>query len=109
MPTRVSAGGAGTVVDVEECSVESEWDDDGYHESLILRGRTAEESFELAGRVVSLIPLRNRRKRDDGNLLHTRIAEGMTKYTYNGRKALGMSEYLDQIVDGEPLGRRQGV
>jgi hypothetical protein len=28
----------------------------------------------------------------------------MTEYTYNGIVGYGMSEYLDQVVDGKPIG-----
>ena len=34
----------------------------------------------------------------------TRIMEAMTEFTCNGERALGMAEYLDQIVDGRPIG-----
>jgi len=40
--------------------------------------------------------------------LHTRIAESMTEYRCGNRIGYGMSEYLDQIVDGEAVGRRAG-
>ena len=50
--------------------------------------------------MLNLIPLRNRR---DG--LVTRISEGLTKWTLeDGRVGYGLSEYLDQIVDGQPVG-----
>jgi hypothetical protein len=47
----------------------------------------------VEGRVLSLIPLRNRR---DGHT--TRIGEGMTEWTCEGRTGYGLSEYLDQIA-----------
>jgi hypothetical protein len=35
----------------------------------------------------------------------TRISEGMTEWTLaDGRVGYGLSEYLDQIVDGAPVG-----
>ena len=37
-------------------------------------------------------------------MLTTRISEGMTEYTYKGIVGYGMSEYLDQVVDGKPVG-----
>ena len=56
--------------------------------------------WRVTGRVLNLIPLRNRR---DG--LVTRISEGLTEWTLDdGRVGYGLSEYLDQIVDGEPVG-----
>ena len=73
-----------------------------------MRCATAAQSYELEGRVCSLIPLRNRRQLPDGTWLHTRITEAMTEYSWNGRTGLGMSEYLDQIVDGRPSGIEKG-
>jgi hypothetical protein len=35
----------------------------------------------------------------------TRISEGLTRWTTSdGRVGYGLSEYLDQIVDGAPVG-----
>ena len=28
----------------------------------------------------------------------------MTEYTFEGKTGYGMSEYLDQIIEGEPVG-----
>jgi hypothetical protein len=64
------------------------------------------EAYNVEGRVLSLIPLRNRRKTPDGRELATRITEGFTEYTCNGHVGYGMSEYLDQIVNGKPTGAR---
>ena len=55
---------------------------------------------------MSLVPLRNRRVAPDGEKLVTRISEGMTRWTWNGRTGYGLSEYLDQIVDGRPVGSK---
>ena len=76
-----------------------------FHERL---ARDLVARYELEGRVCSLIPLRNRRQLPDGRWLQTRITEAMTEYRWNGRTALGMSEYLDQIVDGRPSGIGRG-
>lgn len=56
---------------------------------------TCADDTELAveGRVLSLIPLRNRR---DGRV--TRISEGMTEWRCEGRTGYGLSEYLDQVA-----------
>jgi|FLYL01.1.fsa_nt_gi hypothetical protein len=50
------------------------------------------ETVDLSGRVVSFVPLRNRR---EGMVTH--IGEGMTEYECLGRRGLGISEYLDQV------------
>jgi hypothetical protein len=57
--------------------------------------------------VLSLIPLRNRRQDPTtGDLLVTRISEGLTEWSIDGVDVpgYGLSEYLDQIVDGKPVG-----
>ena len=59
----------------------------------------------MKGTVLDLIPLRNRRRDDQGNELVTRISEGLTEWTLDdGRVGYGLSEYLDQIIDGAPVG-----
>ncbi|HET6794510.1 MAG TPA: hypothetical protein VFH45_08720 [Acidimicrobiales bacterium] len=74
--------------------------DDSYHDSIDARLRSGDREWHIQGKVLSLIPLRNRR---DGMV--TRISEGMTRWTTDGdRVGYGLSEYLDQIVDGQPVG-----
>ena len=90
---------------ITQATMESDWDENGYQTHL--RARIVTESganYSVDGRVMSLIPLRNRRKTPDGAELTTRITEGMTEYTCNGQVGYGLSEYLDQIVDGQPTG-----
>src|SRR5690606_19880955 len=86
--------------------ISTEWEgDDRYHRSIsaVLRAKDAAgepREWKVSGRVLNLIPLRNRR---DG--LVTRISEGLTEWTLDdGRVGYGWSEYLDQIVDGAPVG-----
>ena len=81
--------------------------DDQYHDSItaVLRSSRSEKEWKVTGRVMNLIPLRNRRPDPDGNMLVTRISEGMTEWTLDdGRVGYGLSEYLDQIIDGQPVG-----
>lgn len=90
---------------ITRCSIDSDWDGNWYQTAL--RAKVETESgaaYEVEGKVMSLIPLRNRRKDADGNELNTRITEGMTEYRCNGMTGYGLSEYLDQIVDGKPVG-----
>lgn len=51
------------------------------------------ERLRVEGRVLSLIPLRNRRS---GRV--TRISEGLTRWSCEGRTGYGLSEYLDQVA-----------
>ncbi|MGH7814984.1 MAG: DUF7064 domain-containing protein [Candidatus Binataceae bacterium] len=48
----------------------------------------------ITGRVLSMIPLRNRRA---GAV--TRIAEGMTEWNWDGKIGYGLSEYLDHLTE----------
>jgi hypothetical protein len=79
--------------------------EDHYHQGIeaVLRATDAEQNpleWRIKGRVLNLIPLRNRRDE-----LVTRISEGLTEWTLDdGRVGYGLSEYLDQIVDDEPVG-----
>lgn len=95
---------SGEYVMINEARIESEWDENWYQTKLRAWAKTDEREYEVQGRVISMIPLRNRRKRDDGTDLVTRITEGMTEYTCDGKTGYGLSEYLDQIVDGKPVG-----
>ena len=40
--------------------------------------------------------------------LQTRITEGMTEYRCGDLVGYGLSEYLDQIIDGQPNGKVAG-
>jgi hypothetical protein len=85
--------------------------DDQYHDEIegVLRSSRSDREWEFSGRALSLIPLRNRRQAPDGEWLQTRISEAYTEWTvrsgeFEGRVGYGMSEYLDQIIDGAPVG-----
>lgn len=94
---------------ISECVIESDWDDNGYQTALRAHVKTeGGKTYAVTGRVLSLIPLRNRRTGADGAELQTRITEGMTEYRCGERVGYGLSEYLDQIVDGQPNGKVAG-
>jgi hypothetical protein len=73
---------------------------DAYHDTIEAVLRSGSDEWKVTGKVLNLIPLRNRREG-----LVTRISEGMTEWTLeDGRVGYGLSEYLDQIIDGKPVG-----
>lgn len=85
--------------------------DERYHDRIdaVLGSSRSGREWRITGRAISLIPLRNRRQTPDGDWLQTRISEAYTQWTVQtgeqeGRTGFGMSEYLDQIVDGAPVG-----
>ena len=90
---------------IVEATMESDWDENGSQTALRSQVRTESGvEYDIEGRVLSMIPQRNKRKTADGNELITRITEGMTEYRCLGKVGYGLSEYLDQIVDGRPSG-----
>jgi hypothetical protein len=91
---------------VLHCTIETGWRGEAqYHQTITALARTDEREYRITGDVLSMIPLRNRRTAPDGERLMTRISEGMTKWQVEGvGTGYGLSEYLDQIVDGVPVG-----
>jgi hypothetical protein len=91
---------------VQHCTIETGWrGDDVYHQTISALARTDEREYRITGDVRSLIPLRNRRTTPEGEQLMTRISEGMTEWQVEGvGTGYGLSEYLDQIVAGAPVG-----
>ncbi|MGH9047335.1 MAG: DUF7064 domain-containing protein [Acidimicrobiales bacterium] len=86
--------------------IRSTWEGEGrYHQEIEAELVTEEKTWRVTGSVLNLIPLRNRRHDEAGNELVTRISEGLTRWQLDdGRVGYGLSEYLDQIVDGLPVG-----
>ena len=95
---------------VVKVRVRTDWDEANGTQQQVGITMTTQEGlvYEVTGEVVGMVPLRNRRKTDDGSLLTTRIAEGMTIWTcpqLSDAPGSGLSEYLDQVIDGRPVGR----
>jgi hypothetical protein len=89
-------GGYTPIVDA---TLSTTWSDEYDQEQLVCVAKTPGREIEIKGSVMSFIPLRNRR---EGKV--TRIGEGMTRYEWEGKTGYGLSEYLDQIEDGVPVG-----
>jgi hypothetical protein len=83
------------------CQLTTGWvGDDSYHDTLQATLSSGAREWKISGRVLRLVPLRNRREGQT-----TRISEGLTEWTMeDGRVGYGLSEYLDQIVEGQPVG-----
>jgi hypothetical protein len=92
---------------IRDASIATVWKGgDTYHAELRATATTSAGTYEVTGRVLNLIPLRNRRTTPEGEQLVTRISEGLTEWTCRDQTGYGLSEYLDQIVDGQPVGSR---
>jgi hypothetical protein len=84
---------------VDDATVETDYDERWYTKAVHLQVAAGGKEYDVEGDVWSLIPLRNRR-----NDMVTRITEGMTRWRCGDLEGGGLSEYLDQIVDGRPVG-----
>lgn len=98
----------GEYVMIRDAKIETVYDEHQCQDTFKVWAKTDEREYEVEGRVMSLIPLRNRRRTPEGEELLTRITEGMTEYRCDGLTGHGLSEYLDQIVDGAPVGLTAG-
>jgi hypothetical protein len=79
---------------VNHLDLTTRWKDPGhYHEGLDLTLNTTAGAVEISGKVITMLPLRNRR---DGKV--TRISEGLTEWRCGDHVGYGWSEYLDQIA-----------
>ncbi|MFO7962360.1 MAG: hypothetical protein R6U50_00415 [Desulfobacterales bacterium] len=96
-----------TYINITDARLSTNWDENDYQTDFTVWAKTDEREYDVEGRVLSLIPLRNRRKSPDGERLLTRITEGMTEYRCDDRIGYGMSEYLDQIVNGKAVGKSE--
>jgi hypothetical protein len=77
-----------------EAEVEADYEENGlYHRAVRARVKTKKgEQLEFEGKVLSFIPLRNRRA---GHVTH--IGEGMTEWKCGDRVGYGLSEFLRQV------------
>lgn len=89
--------------DITDMDLITQWDANKDPVTLQLSVRTAERAVRMDGRVKTLAPLRNRRKVGD-ETLQCRIAEGLTEWDWDGRSGIGVTEYIEFLEDGEPVG-----
>ncbi len=91
-------------VPIRSVDLSSEYDDGWYHHSVDALVKTDDAEYPVHGTVWSNIPLRNRREG-----MVTRITEGMTTWRCGDLVGSGLAEYLDQIIDGRPVGTNEGI
>jgi hypothetical protein len=91
----------------DEIEVSTQRDVESQPRSVTVALAAAQRRWVFRGEVDAVVPLRHRRRDDDGALNATRIAEAATVWTAeDGTTLHGMSEYLDQVHDGRPVGLR---
>lgn len=89
--------------EVTDLDLHTNWSDEQDPESVVLGVRTANRKAVIEGNVITMTPLRNRRKAD-GEVLISRVAEGFTEYTWDGLTGYGMMEYIERVEDGVAVG-----
>lgn len=93
----------GNYEEVVDMDVSTEWTERQDPARVVLGVRTARRKARIAGEIIRLAPLRNRRKAD-GEVLVSRIAEGFTRFDWDGKQGHGMTEYIERIEDGKLAG-----
>jgi len=93
----------GRYEDIVDMDVQTDWSESQDPVRVRLGVRTASRREVIEGEVLTMAPLRNRRQAD-GQTLVSRIAEGFTKFTWNGVAGYGMTEYIERIEDGRLVG-----
>jgi hypothetical protein len=83
-------------VNLRKVEIETEFaGEQQLHDKISVVCETQEgEKLEITGKVISMIPLRNRRA---GAV--TRISEGLTEWNWDGKVGYGLAEYLDHIQE----------
>lgn len=104
MVLRVDEHGEKDYMLIDDATITSTLDEHNQAIGQEIWVKTQEREYTIKGNALSLIPLRNRRKLPNGEQLNTRITEAMTRFVCDGLVGYGMSEYLDQIVEGSPVG-----
>ncbi|CAN0296065.1 unnamed protein product, partial [Phaeothamnion confervicola] len=91
----------GDYEDITDLDVYTEWTALKDPKAIRLGVRTAKRAVQLEGEVIQMAPLSNRRKVGD-EILSSRIAEGLTMWTWGERTGIGVTEYIELLQDGQP-------
>jgi hypothetical protein len=91
----------------DDIEVSTQRDVESHPQSVTVALAAGQRRWVFRGEVDTVVPLRHRRRDDDDARNATRIAEAATVWTAeDGTTLHGMSEYLDQVHDGLPVGLR---
>jgi hypothetical protein len=93
----------GEYEDIVDMDLMTEWSEQKDPRRVEIGVRTAKRKAVITGEIMTLAPLRNRRKAN-GQTLESRIAEGFTRFTWNGQQGYGMTEYIERIENGKLVG-----
>jgi hypothetical protein len=93
----------GEYEEITDLDLWTEWTAQKDPRAMKLGVRTANRAVRIDGEITTLLPLRNRRK-DGGQVLESRIAEGFTRWQWGDRSGAGMTEYIEVLENGQPVG-----
>ncbi|MBL8584925.1 MAG: hypothetical protein JNL61_22180 [Rhizobiaceae bacterium] len=88
---------------VLDLDVSTEWTEQQDPRFVRIGVLTANRKTRIDAEILRLAPLRNRRKAGDETLV-SRIAEGFTRFHWNGQQGRGMTEYIERIEGGRLAG-----
>lgn len=95
----------GAYEEVLDLDVVTEWSPERDPVGATVTVWTAERKEVITSRVLTMTPLRNRRRTEDGEVVVSRVAEGFTRYEWGDRVGYGMTEYIERLdEDGRPVG-----
>lgn len=86
----------GRYEEVVDLDVTTRWNTPQAPRTASIAVRTAERTALIEAEMLTVAPLRNRRKAGDATLI-SRIWEGFTRFTWDERETLGMSEYIERL------------
>ena len=93
----------GQYEEIRDMDLSTRWSDQKDPVRVDIGVRTANRKAIITGEIITLAPLRNRRKAN-GETLESRIAEGFTRFSWDGRAGYGMTEYIERIDGGKLAG-----
>jgi len=94
----------GAYHEVTDLDIRTEWSDTQDPARTWVGVRTAQGTAVIEGRTLTLAPLRNRRKTEEGEVLVSRVAEAFTEWSWDGHTGYGIMEYIERVEDGDPVG-----
>jgi len=103
----------GNYEEILDLDVATDWSERQDPSKVRISVMTARRKAQVTAEILMLAPLRNRRKTAEGETLVSRIAEGFTRFTWDGQQGYGMTEYIERIEDGmrsrgfEPLTKKE--
>jgi len=93
----------GQYEDIVDMDLITDWTEQKDPRRVEIGVRTESRKAVITAEIMTLAPLRNRRQAN-GRTLESRIAEGFTRFHWNGKQGYGMTEYIERIEDGQLAG-----